>query len=104
MNDDEVDLMEVLEGLVTQVSYLCETKQDILKVWIHFGRLLGINMVLPHVRVAMTEDDKGNLQPILLVASPCSELSDYMTSTNLITEKIADICLEEIKQINEKAH
>jgi len=102
MNED--DLIEVVENLVRQVSFMCETKQDVLKFWIHFGRLLGLDHSLPHVRVAMTEDKKGNLQPVVLVATPSPELSEYLTSTHTITEKIADICLEEIENINRKAH
>jgi hypothetical protein len=97
MND--IDYIEILEEITQNLSYMLDSKESTLKLWLLLGEKLGLNDILPYVQVVSTPDDNGHIQPIMMVASPSKELSEYLGSQDFLTEKIALLCLEEIKKI-----
>jgi hypothetical protein len=100
--EEETDLLSVAEELARVLSFACESKEDTIKVWLLLGRAMGIENFFPHIKVSAVEDKRGDHQPIILVGSASAELSEYLSSNQIITEKIAKICLEELEALMEK--
>jgi hypothetical protein len=99
MEADDLDLFGAIETLLVALSFHLQSKEEIVKVWVHLGEKLGVDEVFPHTQVVVSHDENGNPQPILLTSSPSKELVEYITGEGFLTDKVAAICHKEIKEI-----
>ena len=102
MDKDPIDPIEVLQAILNNIVAQSESKEDLIKLWFYVGRMMGIDRIFPEMQVLVTPDDNEVNQPILLVGTLHPLVIDFLTDQNLITEDIAQICLREIKDMEEK--
>ena len=102
MDKDPIDPIEVSQAILNNIVAQSESKEDLIKLWFYVGRMMGIDRIFPEMQVLVTPDDNEVNQPILLVGTLHPLVIDFLTDQNLITEDIAQICLREIKDMEEK--
>jgi hypothetical protein len=98
MNNDQINPMEVLEVILNSLVTNTISKEELIKLWFHIGRLMGVEEVFPEMQVITTPDERGDKHPILLVGTTSSFVADYLTDPNILTQEIARLCLKEIKE------
>ena len=99
--DDSVDPVEVLQAILNNIVQNSESKEELIKLWFYVGRMMGIEKIFPEMQVVVTPDKEGENQPIILVGTLHPLVVDYLTSQNIVSEDIANICLREIEKIEE---
>jgi hypothetical protein len=97
--EEDLDLFGTIEMLLTSLSYHLQSKEEILKVWVHLGEKIGVQDIFPHSQVVITQDEDGNYQPVMMVSSPTKELVDYITDSEFLTDGVVAICLDDIKKL-----
>jgi len=102
VDNDSIDPVEVLQAILNNIVAQSESKEDLIKLWFYVGRMMGIDRIFPEMQVMTTPDDKGVNQPILLVGTLHPLVIEYLTDQKILTEDIAQICLTEIKEMDEE--
>jgi hypothetical protein len=102
MSDDNIDPLEVLQAILNSLTPQLESKDDLIKFWFYIGRMMGIEDIFPEMQVVVTPDEEGVNQPVLLVGTLIPHVVDILTSEKVLTEQLAQWCLEEIKDIDLK--
>ena len=102
MADESIDPVEVLQAILNNLVSSSDTKEDVIKLWFYIGRMMGISDIFPEMQVVVTPDDEGKNEPVLLVGTLVPYIVDMLTSEKVLTEDLARLCLEEIKEIERK--
>lgn len=102
MDNDPIDPIEVLQAILNNIVAQSESKEDLIKLWFYVGRMMGIDRIFPEMQVMTTPDDNDVNQPILLVGTLHHLVIEYLTDQKILTEDIAQLCLREIKEMDEE--
>jgi hypothetical protein len=102
MDNDSIDPVEVLQAILNNIVAQSESKEDLIKLWFYVGRMMGIERIFPEMQVMTTPDDNDVNQPILLVGTSHPLVIEYLTDQKILTEDIAQLCLREIKEMDEE--
>lgn len=97
---DSVDPVEVLQAILNTIVSDTDSKEELVKLWFYVGRMMGIERVFPEMQVVITPDENDKRQPIVLVGSVHPTVIDYLTDERIFSEKLADLCLDEIKKMD----
>lgn len=102
MDNDSIDPVEVLQAILNNIVAQSESKEDLIKLWFYVGRMMGIERIFPEMQVVTTPDENDVNQPVLLIGTLHPLVIEYLTDQKILTEDIAQICLREIKDMDEK--
>ncbi len=102
MSDEAIDPVEVLQAILNNLVSSTDTKEETIKLWFYIGRMMGISDIFPEMQVVVTPDDNGVNQPVLLVGTLVPHVVEVLTSERVLTEDLAQWCLEEIAEIARK--
>lgn len=102
MSEDTIDPLDVLQAILNNLTTQLDAKDDIIKFWFYIGRMLGIEDIFPEMQVVVTPDEDGVNQPVLLVGTLIPHVVEVLTSERVLTEQLAQWCLEEIREIDQK--
>ena len=102
MVKDPINPIEVLQAILNNIVAQSESKEDLVKLWFYVGRMMGIDRIFPEMQVVVTPDDNDVNQPVLLIGTLHPLVVDYLTGQNILTEDIAQLCLREIRDMDEK--
>lgn len=101
MSNDQIDPIEVLQSLLNNIVSSSESKEELIRMWFYIGRMMGISDIFPEMQVVVTPDKEGENQPVLLIGTLLPLVVEHLTSEKILTEDLANLCLEEIKAIEE---
>lgn len=92
-----IEAEEVLQAILDNLVGLTESKEDLIKLWFYLGRLMGIENIFPELQVVVTQDDNEERQPVLMIGTLSPVVLELLTNTDILTEDIAQLCLQVIK-------
>ena len=101
MSKDQTDPIVVLQSLLNSIIASSESKEELIRIWFYIGRMMGISEIFPEMQVVVTPNKQGENQPVLLIGTVLPLVVDLLTSEGVLTEDLANLCLEEIKAIEE---
>ena len=97
--EDSVDPVEVLQAILDNILSNSQSKEEIIKMWLYIGRMMGMDHIFPEIQVILTPDENGKNQPIALVGSLDTLIIDCLTHGDVLNEALANICLDKIKDM-----
>jgi hypothetical protein len=101
MSKDQTDPIVVLQSLLNSIIASSESKEELIRIWFYIGRMMGISEIFPEMQVVVTPNKQGENQPVLLIGTVLPLVVDLLTSEGVLTEDLANLCLEEIKALEE---
>ena len=102
MSNDAIDPIEILQAILNNIIAQSESKEELIKLWFYVGRMMGVERIFPEMQVIVTPDEEGVNQPILLLGSLHHLVIEYLSNEHTMTEELAQLCLREIKIIDEE--
>ena len=97
---DSIDPVDILQTILNSIVSDTDSKEELVKLWFYVGRMMGIERVFPEMQVVVTPDENDERQPIVLVGSVHPAVIDFLTDENIFGERLANLCLDEIKKLD----
>ena len=106
-NDSELNYAQLFSIALEKVSQQAETPIELIHLWVSIGRKMGIETVIPHLKVILYEhEDNEELTKSIvgIVASPSDDVVEHLSSEEIFTEMVCNRSVFALKKIKESMH
>ena len=78
----------------------CKSVEDLMMVWINIGKKLGVDLVIPHLKVIQIKDSYDKNRVVAIVGSKSEEVMEHLASEDCFDDDQIDKCLEILEKEN----
>ena len=106
MSSEEKDLdpTNIFYASLSLIAKQADSPSDILKIWFSLGNHIGIDNIIPHLKVIQYENDDQERLIVGLIGSPSEDVVEHLSSESVFTEMICQSSARAIKEMKEKYH
>jgi|TARA_B100001093_G_C26299575_1_gene788779 hypothetical protein len=76
----------------------CESVEDLMMVWINIGKKLGVDLVIPHLKVIQIKDSYDEKRIVAIVGSKSEDVMEHLASEECFGNDQIDKCLSIIEK------
>ena len=106
MSSEEKDLepTDIFYASLALIAKQAESPSDILKIWFSLGKRIGIDNIIPHLKVILYENEDQERLIVGVVGAPSEDVVDHLSSESIFSEMICQSSARAIKEMKEKYH
>lgn len=106
MSSDEkdLDIAEMFYASLALVADQATSPSDLLKVWISLGKHIGLEDIIPHLKVVLYEDGDGEKNIVGVIASPSEDVVNHLSSENVFNEMLCQASVRSLKEMKDVIH
>ena len=106
MNYEEKDLdpTDIFYASLDLIAKQAESPSDILKIWFSLGERIGIDNIIPHLKVILYENEDQERLIVGVVGAPSEDVIDHLSSESVFNEMVCQSSARALKEMEEKYH
>lgn len=103
-DENDLDIAEIFYASLTLVAEQAQSPSDLLKVWISLGKRIGIDEIIPHLKVVLYESEEGGRNIVGIVGAPSEDVVTHLSSEKVFNEMLCQASVRALEEMKETYH
>jgi len=103
----EKEYIELFSQILEQVAQQAETPIELIHLWINIGRRMGVDHIVPHLKVILYEHEEHEdlIKSVVgVIASPSFDVVEHLSSEEVFTEMLCNSSVVALKKLKDGFH
>ena len=101
------EYIEVFTQALRKIAQQAESPVELVHLWVNLGRRMGIESIVPHLKVILYEHEEEEqlIKSVVgIIASPSSDVVEHLSSEDIFTEMLCNSSIIALKKVKNGFH
>tara|TARA_Y100000591_G_C21768211_1_gene664058 strand:+ start:798 stop:1118 length:321 start_codon:yes stop_codon:yes gene_type:complete len=103
----EKEYVEIFTQALLNIAQQADTPKELIHLWVNIGRKMGVDCIVPHLKVILYEHEEDNApikSVVGIIASPSFDVVEHLSSEEVFTEMLCNSSVIALKKVKDGFH